>query len=114
MRKTTESGEVKRLSAIYANLPPKQKQLAQGLIVQAARLRVQLDELNADIQENGKTEMFAQSDKVDPYERQRPSYSMFIKTDKNYLAIISKLNEMLPPEEDNSEDDEISQFRSGM
>lgn len=40
---------------------PKQKALAEGLINQAARLRAQLDLLNADIAENGLTEMFQQS-----------------------------------------------------
>ena len=111
MRKVTETGEIKRLSGIYSNLQPKQKQLAEGLIVQAARLRVRLDALNADISENGLTELFQQSDKVDPYTRERPEAALFVKLDKNYQAIIRQLNEMLPPEED-ADDDEISKYRS--
>lgn len=110
---TTEKAETERLQAIYANLQPKQKQLAQGLIVQAARLRVQLDKLNADIRKNGLTELYSQSDKIDPYKRERPEAGLFVKLDKNYQAIIRQLNEMLPPEEDNG-DDEISQYRAGM
>ena len=110
---TTEKSETERLQTVYANLQPKQKQLAQGLIVQAARLRVQLDKLNADIRKNGMTELFSQSANIEPYERERPAYSMFIKADKNYQAIIRQLNEMLPPEEDVG-DDEISQFRAGL
>lgn len=96
---TTEVAEIRRLNRIYANLPPKQKQLAEGLIVQAARLRVRLDELNLDIQEHGLTELFQQSEKVEPYERERPQASLFIKCDKNYQAIIRQLNDMMPPEE---------------
>ena len=110
---TTEKSETERLQAVYANLQPKQKQLAQGLIVQAARLRVQLDKLNADIRKNGLTELFTQSEKIEPYTRERPEAALFIKVDKNYQAIIRQLNEMLPPEEDVG-DDEISQFRAGM
>ena len=110
---TTEKAETERLQAVYKNMQPKQKQLAQGLIVQAARLRVQLDKLNADIRKNGLTELYSQSDKIDPYDRERPAAALFIKVDKNYQAIIRQLNEMLPPEEDTG-DDEISQFRAGM
>ena len=110
-RKTTEAGEIKRLSAIYANLQPKQKALAQGLIIQAARLRVQLDELNADIQENGLTELFQQSDKIDPYTRTRPEAELFIKADKSYQAIIRQLTDLLPAEEDPAADD-LAAFRS--
>ena len=110
-RKTTEQGEIKRLSAIYDNLPPKQKALAQGLIVQAARLRVMLDELRADIQENGMTELFQQSEKVEPYVRTRPQADLFVKMDKNPQAIIRQLQDMLPPE--NDQDDDLAAFRNG-
>ena len=110
-RKTTEQGEIKRLSAIYDNLPPKQKALAQGLIVQAARLRVMLDELRADIQENGMTELFQQSEKGEPYVRTRPQADLFVKMDKNHQAIIRQLQDMLPPE--NDQDDDLAAFRNG-
>jgi len=111
--KVTEKGEISRLSAVYSNLQPKQKQLAEGLIVQAARLRVRLDILNADITKNGLTELFTQSEKVEPYNRERPEAALFIKLDKNYQAIIRQLNDMLPPEED-ADDDEISEYRNGV
>ena len=89
--------EIKRLDKIYAGLPPNQYAVAQGLIVQAARLRVRLDELWADITQNGETEMFTQSAQTDPYERERPAARLFTSTDKNYQAIIKQLNEMTPP-----------------
>jgi len=102
---------LKRLNTIYENLLPKQKKLAEGLIVQAARLRVRLDELNADIEENGLTELFQQSEKVEPYLRERPQAQMFIKFDKNYQAIIRQLNEMMPPEDEAK--DELAEFLNG-
>lgn len=96
-KKCTEKSEIKRLSDIYKSLPPNQFAVAQGLIVQAARLRVRLNQLWADIQENGETEMFSQSDKTDPYERERPAARLFTATDKNYQSIIKQLNELTPP-----------------
>ena len=50
----TESAEVERLTEIYKGLPPKQFALAQGLIIQAARLRVRLDKLWAEIEERAR------------------------------------------------------------
>lgn len=104
MARVTENSEVKRLRKVYANLQPKQMALALGLIQQAARLRIRLDELNADIEENGMTEMFQQSDKVEPFARERPQASLFVKLDKNYQSIIRQLNDMLPPETEDNDD----------
>ena len=107
-KKVTEKSEIARLAQIYAGLPEKQLALAQGLIAQAARLRVQLDQLNADITENGLTELFQQSDKVEPYVRERPQASLFVKLDKNYQSIIRQLSEMVPAE--NRQADELDDF----
>jgi hypothetical protein len=96
MKKTPEQTEVERLTEIYQGLPPKQFALAQGLIIQAARLRVRLDKLWAEIEEKGETEWFTQSDKTDPYERERPASRTFTATDKSYQSIIKQLNDMLP------------------
>ena len=54
--------------------------------------------LAADIAEHGLTEQFQQSDKVEPYTRERPEAALFVKLDKNYQAIIKQLTDMLPPE----------------
>ena len=94
--KLTEAGEIRRLTKIYKGLPPNKFAVAQGLIVQAARLRVRLNDLWEDIQKNGETEMFSQSERTDPYERERPAARLFTATDKNYQAIIKQLNEMTP------------------
>ena len=89
--------EIERLNNIYKDLPPNQYAVAQGLIVQAARLRIRLDTLWEDIRKNGETEKFTQSEKTDPYERERPTARLFTATDKNYQAIIKQLNELTPP-----------------
>ena len=99
MAKTVEQQEVERLTEIYRGLPPKQFALAQGLIIQAARLRVRLDKLWAEIEEKGETEWFTQSDKTEPYERERPASRTFTATDKSYQSIIKQLNDMIPKDE---------------
>ena len=95
-----EQQEIERLTEIYRELPPKQFALAKGLIIQAARLRVRLDKLWAELQEKGETEWFTQSDKTDPYERERPASRTFTATDKSYQSIIKQLNDMLPADKE--------------
>lgn len=111
MPRTTdpERREYNRLKKLYRKLPQSQRAVAEGLITQAARLRVRLDELNADIKINGLTELFSQSEKTEPYERERPASAIFAKLDKNYQAIIKQLNDMLPPPD--QEDDALDEFR---
>jgi hypothetical protein len=41
--------------------------------------------------------MFSQSERTDPYERERPAARLFTATDKNYQSIIKQLNELTPP-----------------
>ena len=96
VKKTPEQLEIDRLTEIYRGLPPKQFALAQGLIIQAARLRVRLDKLWAELEEKGETEWFTQSEKTDPYERERPASRTFTATDKSYQSIIKQLNDMIP------------------
>ena len=96
VKKTPEQLEIDRLTEIYRGLPPKQFALAQGLIIQAARLRVRLDKLWAELEEKGETEWFTQSEKTDPYERERPASRTFTATDKSYQSIIKQLTDMIP------------------
>ena len=92
----TENSEIERLSEIYQDLPPNEFAVAEGLIVQAARLRVRLNNLWKDIKKNGETEKFSQSANTKPYDRERPAARLFTATDKNYQQIIKQLNEMTP------------------
>ena len=93
-----EALEYLRLKEQYAGLPPKKAAVADGLMHQAARLRCYLDTLWLDIQMNGTTELFTQSEKTEPYERERPSARLFISADKNYQSVMKQLNDMLPTE----------------
>lgn len=110
-RKPTELSEIKKLDAVFAGIPADKHKVVDGLIVQAARMRVILDELAADIRENGTTELFQQSEKVEPFTRERPQAALFIKVDKNYLAIIKQLVELCPGT--GEELDELADFKSG-
>lgn len=102
-----EKDEYNRLYSIYSVLPKNRLAVAEGLIRQAARLRARLDMLWDDLQTNGETEWFTQSEKTDPYERERPASRTFTATDKSYQSIIKQLNDICP---ENQEGDKLSAF----
>jgi hypothetical protein len=97
--KRREQIEYDRLSLLYQRIPANKRELVDGLIVQAARLRVSLDDLWEDIQKNGNTEMFKQANDGVEFPRERPESKIFAVRDKSYLAIIKKLDELLPAQE---------------
>ena len=94
-----ERTEIDRLTEIYRGLPPKQFALAQGLIAEAARLRVRCNALWEDLQENGEVELFSQGDQ-DPYERERPASRIYTAANKSYQSIIKQLNDMIPKDDE--------------
>ena len=105
--------EITRLKRIYKDIPPNDKAIVDGLIIQAARLRVSLDIMWEDISINGDTEMFTQSEKTDPYERERPVARLFNSRDKNYQTIIKQLNDKLPDDKSTDASEEILKFAFG-
>lgn len=108
MAKVTEKSEIRRLRKVYAGMEPNQLKVVEGLIVEAARLRVRLDYLWQDLQENGETEQFSQSEKTGPYDRERPQSRTYTATNKSYQAIIKQLSDLCPPA---AEEDELAEFR---
>lgn len=90
--------EKNRLNRLFKDVPKNKLKTAEGLIIQAARLRVLLDEMWIDITENGDVEMFSQSEKLDPYERERPIAKLYNSRDQSYQRIIKQLTDLIPEE----------------
>lgn len=107
------SKEEKRLRRIYKNIGKDQKAIIDGLIQRAAYMRITLEEWEKDIDENGYIEMFTQSEKTDPYERERPVARLYNTMNKNYQSIIKQLTDLVPKEEPKNEDDGFDEFVNG-
>lgn len=88
--------ESERLTDLFSDIPKRQLKIAEGLIIQAARLRVLLDDNWRDILENGEYEKFSQSKDQVPYDRKRPIVENYDNRDKTYKEIIKQLNDLLP------------------
>lgn len=76
---------------LYSEIPENKKKLVDGLIREAARLKVSLDDLWEDIQQNGNV---ITDDKG--FEKERPTSAIFTSRDKSYRAAIKSLEALLP------------------
>lgn len=88
--------EIQRLRRIYKDLPKDTLTVVEGLIVEAADLRIRLEDIRKDLDENGYDEMFTQSDKMEPYERERPQARRYIAMNKNFQSIMKQLGDYIP------------------
>ena len=88
--------EYARLKKVFAGLGKDEATVCEGLMVQAARLRVLLDDAWADISEKGDVEMFTQSENAPPYERKRPVAELYNAREKNYQTAIRQLLDRMP------------------
>lgn len=90
--------EKKRLDKIFVDIPENKRKLVEGLIIQASRLRVLLDEMWIDISEGGDYELFTQSKDLEGYERERPIAKQYNSRDQMYQRVIKQLVDLLPEE----------------
>lgn len=105
--------EIKRLTRIFKGLDFKKKNTTIGLIERAAFMRVQLQELEKDINEKGFTELFSQGNQ-EPYTRQRPEANIYCSLNTSYQKIIKQLTDLLPKDElKKVESDGFDDFVSG-
>ena len=95
--------ETRRLKRLYRNATKNEKTLIDGLIQRAAFMRTTLEDYEKDIDENGAWEMFTQSEKTEPYERERPVARLYNTMNKQYQTIIKQLGDLLKRDQERQE-----------
>lgn len=105
-KETRTNSEKNRLARFYSDIPKDKKGIMEGLIARAAFMRVTLEDMEADLDENGFVELFTQSEKTDPYERERPVARLYNTMNKNYQSIIKQLSELIPKTDEHKEQDD--------
>lgn len=90
------NAETKRLISIFKDIPKDNLDMVEGLIIEAADLRIRLEDVRKDLDLNGYDEMFSQSEKTEPYERERPQSRRYIAMNKSYQSIMKQLSDYIP------------------
>jgi hypothetical protein len=88
--------EIDRLLKIYEDLSQHELASIEGLIRRAAYMRVTLEDYEKDLDEKGYVEMFTQSERTPPYERERPVARLYNSMNRNYQTIMRQLVDALP------------------
>lgn len=94
---TKEDLIYQELMDLYHEIPENKLKLVDGLIREAARLKVSLDDLWEDILVNGNTITDEKGS-----EKERPTSAIFTSRDKSYRACIKHLDSLLPAGAKNS------------
>ncbi|KAA0944162.1 hypothetical protein FQ087_18735 [Sporosarcina sp. ANT_H38] len=102
--------EERRLKKNYKELQADKKAVVDGLTRRAAFMRITLENMENDLDENGFVEMFSQSEKTEPYERERPVARLYNTMNKNYQSIIKQLSDLLPKEPPKDDNDGFDDF----
>ena len=102
--------EKNRLVKIYKDVSKENKSIIEGLINRAAFMRITLEDMEQDLDTNGFVEFFTQSEKTEPYERERPVARLYNTMNKNYQSIIKQLSDLIPKQEVKEESDGFDEF----
>src|SRR5690606_39911312 len=86
--------EKKRLREILSSMPEDKLRLVEGLVERAAFLRVELEDLERDINENGSTEVYQSGPSSPPMTRVRAAAQHYDKMSLQYLATCKQLADL--------------------
>ncbi len=95
-RDTRIKREVNRLRRNLKTVPEDRQQLAIGLVERAAFLRVELEDLEADINANGTIEWYQPSEDAAPITRIRAAAQQYDKLVKSYATVCRQIADLVP------------------
>ena len=104
--------EVNKLKRMYRNTPidvqRDLKKNLEGLIQDAAFIRITSDDVREDILTKGTSEKFVQGSQE--YDRERPAVKTYLSLTKQYAAIMKQLIDLLPKEQQEEKKSELLDF----
>ena len=100
--------ELSRLRRLFKELPKDKKQAAEGLMTEAAFMRVTLEETRAIIDREGVIELFVQG--AQSLLREHPATKVYASMVNRYVAVYKQLLSFLPDEAQASGADALMEF----
>lgn len=100
--------EMNRLKKLFTEFPPTKKKSLDGLISNAAFMKITLEYLKNDILNNGLTELFEQGEQS--FIRERPEAKQYTTFIQRYSQVMKQLIDLLPAGPKKEEEDELMQF----
>ncbi len=104
------ANETARLTRIFKKMPKDRFDTLDGIIEEAANIRVTMQDMRKELDATGWVDMFQQSPDVDPYERARPLANQYNSLNKNYQNLMKMLKDSLPKDEVTEQSDKFDEF----
>ena len=100
--------EMNRVKKLYKDFPKEKAKALEGLIHEAAFMKISLEELRNDLLKNGLTELFEQGEQA--FMRERPETGVYTKFIQRYSGVMKQLIDLLPVEIKKEENDKLMEF----
>lgn len=100
--------EINKIKKLYKDFGKDKVKVLEGLINQAAFLKVSLEETKEDIIKNGLTELFEQGEQC--FNRERPEVKIYSTFMQRYSNVMKQLIDLLPVEVKKEETDALIDF----
>ncbi len=102
--------EINRIKKLYKDLSRDKVKVVEGLINEAAFMKLTLEELREDLFRNGFTELYENGTQV--INRERPEAKIYSTMIQRYSNVMKQLIDYMPLEEKEEEQDELMKFLS--
>lgn len=100
--------EVNRLKKLYKDFDKDKSKAIEGLINEAAFMKVTLEDSRTDLIRNGLTEFFEQGEQC--FKRERPEVKIYTTFIQRYSNVMKQLIDLLPIEIKKEEADQLIEF----
>lgn len=100
--------EINRVKKLYKDFEKDKLKAIEGLITEAAFMKLTLEETREDIIRNGTTELFEQGEQA--FMRERPQVRIYTTFIQRYSNVMKQLIDLLPIEIKREEEDTLMQF----
>lgn len=100
--------EINRIKKLYKDFPKEKSKVLEGIINEAAFIKVSLEELRDNLLKNGFTEVFEQGEQR--FNRERPEVKIYTTFIQRYSNVMKQLIDLLPVEVKKEEADELLEF----
>ena len=100
--------EINRLKKLFKDFEKDKAKVLEGLINEAAFMKITLEETRQDLLQNGLTELFEQGEQS--FNRERPEVKIYTTFTQRYSGVMKQLIDLLPTELKKEETDELMNF----
>lgn len=100
--------EINKVKKLYVDFPKYKVKVLDGLINDAAFMKISLEEIRLDLLENGMIELFTQGSQE--FNRERPEVKIYTTLVQRYSNVMKQLIDLLPEEQKKEEKDKLMEF----